>query len=85
MRSILSRQFTQQVIQALEAPFPYLPVALEPLIGLRKWTSFQAAWPALSVASPGNQAGLLENSKVLRDCRLADREGLHQLGNRGLT
>jgi hypothetical protein len=81
----LGGQFTEQVIQALEASFPYPPVALEPVISLSEGTGFQAAWPALSVAPARNQTGVLKNSEMLRNGRLANREGLHQFGYGGLT
>ena len=82
---VLSGQFTQQVIQTLKASLPNLPVAFEPRVCLGKWARFQPAWPALSVASTRNQTGLLENPEVLRNGRLANGEGLHQLANGGLT
>ncbi len=78
-------QFAQQIIQALEASFPYLPVALEPLICLSEGACFQATGPALSVASARNQTGLLKNSEVLGNGGLTHREGPHQLGNGSLA
>ena len=82
---VLGGQLTQQIIQALKALFPYLSVAIEPLISLSEGASFQAAWPALSVASARNQTCPLKNSEVLRNSRLANLERLHKFGNCGLT
>ena len=78
-------QISQQIIQALEARFPYLAVALEPLICLSEGASFQTTWSTLSVASALNQTSSLENSEVLGNSRLAQRKGLHELSNGGLT
>ncbi|OJV44486.1 MAG: hypothetical protein BGO25_05195 [Acidobacteriales bacterium 59-55] len=78
-------QFAQQLIQALETLLPDMPIAFKPFIGLGKRANFQATWPALSVASPRDQTGLLKNSKVPGNGRLADREGLHQFCHRGFA
>ncbi|MEA2542036.1 MAG: hypothetical protein QOH35_3402 [Acidobacteriaceae bacterium] len=82
---VLGGQLFQEIIQTLEAFFPYLPVALEPLICLGEGASFQTTWPALSVPSTRNQTCPLKNTEVLGNSRLANREGLHELGNGGLT
>ena len=68
----------------LKTPFPELPVAFEPLRGLRKRSDLEATGPALRIPAPRNEPGLFKHLEVFGDAGLAHRERFRKFCHRGI-
>ncbi len=71
--------------QGVELPLPEAAVAFDPFRGGSHGFGNDAAAPDPSLFRTGEEAGILQNPKVLRDGRERDVEGLGQDGDRGLS
>src|SRR5512134_584570 len=79
MTLLLGFEVFEQGVEALEAAFPVIAVALEPAAGLAHRNRFEPARPPLRVAPARDQAGALEHLEVLRDRGLTHRERFREL------
>src|SRR5215211_6031985 len=71
--------------EAVEAAFPERTILLEPSDGVLQRRRSQPRGPKLRRATTGDQPGLLQHLEVLGDRLDADRKGLGQLVDCGLT
>src|SRR5260370_3602056 len=78
-------QLRKKSVEPLEVLLPNAAVALQPLSSFREGLGFEAPGTPLRVAALGNQAGTLENFKVLGDGGLAHGERLGKLQHGGLA
>src|SRR5712691_10035309 len=82
---LLSLQFEQILVQAIEALFPEAPVAFEPVHRILKRLGLEPAGAPLRLAPARNQPRALQRFEMLGNGRQAHLEGLGQLGDRGLA
>src|SRR5712671_1549908 len=64
---LLSLQFVQVILQAIEALFPEMAIMLEPVGGILQRTGFEPAGPPLRLAATRNKARVLEHLEMLGD------------------
>src|ERR1700716_3856178 len=76
---LLSLQFVEICIEALEALFPVAAIALGPLHHLLQRSGPQPAGPGLRLAATNDESGTLQHLQVLGDRRLAHVEGFREL------
>src|SRR5688500_4660649 len=73
------------LVEPVEAIRRYLPVTLDPFVGVFERRDLQAGRPPLCFPASGYQPGPLEDLQMLGDCLQADRERLGQLVDGGFA
>jgi hypothetical protein len=73
------------VFQSVEVGHPEPAVGSKPFVELRERLRADPVQPALSLRARFDEAGLLQDTKVLRHRRLADWKALHELADRPLA
>ena len=82
---LLRFQFLQIVVEAVEARFPDVAIALGPVGHFLEGAGLDPAGPPLGLASARDQARALEHAQVLRDGGHAHVERLGELGDRAFA
>jgi hypothetical protein len=75
------RLFVHQLSETVEAVFPILSVTVNPFMGVLHTLCTQAAKPPLRIRSAIDEAGIFENTKMLRYRRKRNVERFRKFTN----